>query len=306
LPQFVGLVEARYKLVMKIHSRQIFLIDTMHERSMNLLLLPIFFVSFLVVAYSAMRAEAAEVTGRIGCSRNDGGVCLADNRCLCSFRLQIDGEIDSTNADKVKSLLASRRVKSVASEWLSINSRGGSINTAMTNGRMFRTERVGITVDPKGLCVSACVLILAGAVDRIVTSGKIGIHRPYLKTMPQRSYQKKTVRESFRMMLQGLRAYLREMNVSVKLADDMAAVAPERIRFLTHDDLNNYGLSGIDSAEQQIRVIGSENRDIEEAVLLGLDRREYTRRKALGIELCSLMSPREAFVCKNRVLATGQ
>ena len=107
------------------------------------------------------------------------------------------------------------------------------------------------------------------------------------------------------MMLQGLRAYLREMNVSVKLADDMVAVEPQRIRFLTHDDLNRYGLAGIDPAEQQIRVNGSEIQ-VEEASRFGLDRREHTRRKALGIELCSLMSPREAFVCKNRVLATGQ
>jgi ATP-dependent protease ClpP protease subunit len=305
LPQFVGLVEARYELVMKIHRRQIFLIDSMHERSMNLLLLPIFFVAFLAVAYSAMRAEAAEVTGGIGCSPNDGGVCLADNRCLCSFRLHIDGEIDSTDADKVRSLLASRRAQSVASEWLSINSRGGSINTAMTIGRMFRTERVGITVDPKGLCLSACVLILAGAVDRIVTSGKVGIHRPYLKKMPRQSYQNKAVRESFRMMLQEIRTYLREMNVSEKLADDMVAVVPERIRFLTQDDLNRYGFAGIDPAEQQIQAVESEIR-FEEASRLGLDRREYTRRKALAIELCSSMPSREAFVCMNRVLTTGQ
>jgi ATP-dependent protease ClpP protease subunit len=281
------------------------MIDSMRGRPMNLLLAPVFFVSFLAVAYSAIRAEAAEVTGGIGCSRNDGGVCFADNRCMCSFRLHIDGEIDSTDADKVRSLLALRRAQSVASEWLSINSRGGSITAAMTIGRMLRTARVGIAVDPKGLCVSACVLILAGAVDRIVTSGKVGIHRPYLKTMPQQSFQKKVVRESFRMMLQELRAYLREMNVSVKLADDMVVVEPQRILFLTHDDLNRYGLADIDPAEQQIRVIGSEIR-VEEASRFGLDRREYTRRKALGIELCSSMPAREAFVCQNRVLTTGQ
>src|SRR3978361_752506 len=62
-----------------------------------------------------------------------------------------------------------------------INSRGGSVAAAIAIGRMFRRENAWIGVN--GVCFSACVFMLAGAVDR--QTGKldqVGIHRPYLRS----------------------------------------------------------------------------------------------------------------------------
>jgi hypothetical protein len=114
-------------------------------------------------------------------------------------------------------------------------------------------------------------------------------------------------------MLQDIRAYLREMDVSAQLADDMLATEPERIHVLTQAELKEYGLARVDPAEQQRRAILNEARDVQEANQLGLDRREYTRRKSLGISSCifnsatgQYMTDGEMLDCRRRVLTTGQ
>jgi ATP-dependent protease ClpP protease subunit len=193
-----------------------------------------------------------------------------------------------------------------------INSNGGDVAAAMAIGRLFRKERAWIEVD--GVCISACVLILAGAVERVVSSsGKVGIHRPYLATTPQRPLTADQVNSAYSAMLGDIRAYLREMNVSERLADAMLATEPERVHMLTQAELVSYGLAGIDSAEQQRRAIANEARDVQEANKLGLDRREYTRRKSLGENLCAYTSTGGAVTdyseflnCKQRVLKTGR
>ena len=61
---------------------------------------------------------------------------------------------------------------------LIIDSPGGNVVAAMNIGRMLRNARMPISI-PKGKeCVSACIMVLAAAVERNY-GGKIGIHRPY-------------------------------------------------------------------------------------------------------------------------------
>jgi hypothetical protein len=117
--------------------------------------------------------------------------------------MQIEGEIDAATVDKVRRLfdeqhevfakggttdVAARPGSSIKCTaygvGYEINSQGGDVNAAIAIGRMFRKERAHLQVNENSVCISACVLILAGAVERPV-SGAIGIHRPYLRTTPQ-------------------------------------------------------------------------------------------------------------------------
>jgi hypothetical protein len=108
-----------------------------------------------------------------------------------------------------------------------------------------------------------------------------------------------------------MRSYLREMNVSPRLADDMLATEPENNHILTETELWAYRLTGVDPAEQQRRAIQKEAADVHEANGLGLDRREYTQRKTLGETLCtySISGAVADYVeysdCKIGVLKTG-
>jgi hypothetical protein len=93
---------------------------------------------------------------------------------------------------------------------------------------MFRNERawIGVGIDHRAVCISACVFILAGAVEREIGQlGTLGIHRPYFPTTPG-SITTDQVKSDYKAMLQGIRAYLHEMNVSERLADDMLATEP--------------------------------------------------------------------------------
>jgi hypothetical protein len=168
-------------------------------------------------------------------------------------------------------------------EGFNINSVGGDVASAMAIGRMFRKERAWISTGKDGICVSSCVLILAGAVERpllLGRGGKIGIHRPYLMTSPQRPVTANAVKEVYARVLQ--------------------------VRYLTEADLARYGLAGVDPAEQQTRAIENEAQNIQEANELGLDRREYTRRKVVANQMCSNMTVPETSACQKRILKTGR
>jgi len=197
-----------------------------------------------------------------------------------------------------------------------INSRGGDVAAAMAIGRILRRERAHLMVDD--YCISSCVLILAGAVDRYIgRSAVVGIHRPYLAgTTAQRlmtTEQVEQVKSVYGNILQDIRAYLREMNISERLADDMLTIEPERSRTLNQAELKGYGLATSDPTEQQRRAVENEVRNLQEAAQLGLDRAEYTRRKALGERICvntaggePMTDYSEIWRCKQQVLKSGK
>jgi hypothetical protein len=267
------------------------------------------------------QAASGNVTGHVSCGGRSVGISI-----------DIDGEINEATVDSVSKLFAElhEQKKKVASgtrcddsaarqnppdfssygDHFGINSRGGSVPAAMAIGRMLRREGAWIAVN--GVCYSACVFVLAGAVDRqIGKSDQVGIHRPYLRSTPENPLDAGQVKQAYSRTLQDMRSYLHEMNVSPRLADDMLATEPEHNHILTEPELKAYHLMGVDHAEQQRRVIEKEAADVNEANQLGLDRQEYTRRKMLGETLCAysasgaLADGRDYADCKIRFLNTG-
>jgi hypothetical protein len=100
-------------------------------------------------------------------------------------------------------------------------------------------------------------------------------------------------------MLNGMRAFLRAMNVSEGPADDMLKVAPAEIRYLSQEDLNNYGLSFVDPVEQ-------ETIDLEDARTLGLNRGEYVMRQAIQKTKCGTLPFLDLLTCEERVMKFGR
>jgi ATP-dependent protease ClpP protease subunit len=267
-------------------------------------------------------AEAASgVAGHVSCSGRSVGISI-----------DINGEIDEGTVESVSKLFEElhQQEKKIASgvkcddsaahqnlpdlsaygNHFGINSRGGSVPAAMAIGRMIRREGAWIGVN--GVCYSACVFILAAAVDRqIGKSDQVGIHRPYMQTTPEKPIDADQVKQAYSRTLQDMRSYLREMNVSPRLADDMLATEPEHNHILSETELRAYRLIGVDPAEQQRRAIQKEAADVKEANQLGLDRREYTRRKMLGEKICAysangaVADGRDYEDCKIRFLKTG-
>jgi hypothetical protein len=255
-----------------------------------------------LVAPSVARAESDEVEARIPC-------WFVGDITLCHVEILVKGEITTYTIQEVQALLKLREAwardrggDGHDGDRLSIDSPGGNVAAAMSIGRMLRSARMGVTVEDHGQCVSACVLVLAAGVTRGV-SGKVGIHRPFFDVaVGTRAITPDEVRSNYQKMLQNIRAYLREMNVSERLADDMLAIEPAKVRYLSENEQLAYGLGRIDPIEQ-------ETVDIEEAQRLGVDRREYMRRKSRVGSECfgSSRSPVESIVdCYNRIMNLGR
>ena len=205
----------------------------------------------------------------------------------CSFGITIRGEITPATVDEVKKALVERQEmmsregtsKNGSKDWwiIHLDSPGGDVQTAFAIGRLFRSVNAPVEIDTDRACISACVLILAGATYRMI-NGRVGIHRPYFET-PRDAVDYEKVHRAYNTMTEQIRVYLKEMNVSDRLADDMMIVPPEKVRFLSSVEIVNYGFGSVDP-------VAKEEVDLKEAQKLGIDRREYMRRKDLAHTLC--------------------
>jgi ATP-dependent protease ClpP protease subunit len=223
----------------------------------------------------------------------------------CTYSIELEGEIQTAAVDRIRRLLEDRRGwiavdSEKRSGMFGINSPGGSVTAAMAIGRLLRKERASLIIGNDQECISACVLILAGAVQRIIGRASVGIHRPYFEGLNgSQSLRPEKVRELYDGLLQSIRSYLREMYVSEQLADDMLRIEPADVRYLSPSELDGYGLSWNDPVEQ-------ETVDLKEAQELGLDRREYIRRQGLRKALCyPLTNYNQRIMCIDRVMKFG-
>ncbi|MFD2110524.1 hypothetical protein [Thiorhodococcus fuscus] len=117
---------------------------------------------------------------------------------------------------------------------LVINSPGGSVYEARTLGRYLRANGLRTAVDR--VCVSACVDVLAGGVERYVTQdAKLGIHQ---SKVPSRysSHEggQRYVADSF--------LYLREMGIDPDVAIAAASVPNDKILIIPLSDALATGL----------------------------------------------------------------
>ena len=125
--------------------------------------------------------------------------------------VSVNGEIGDGFADTVIGRL--RRDKAVG---LLINSPGGSLYEARRLGRYLRANGLRVGVD--GLCTSACVDVLAGGIERYVTSNaKLGIHQ---SKVPKHL----SSHEGGQLSVVAAALYLREMGVDDGIALAAAAV----------------------------------------------------------------------------------
>jgi ATP-dependent protease ClpP protease subunit len=218
-------------------------------------------ILLLGVACRTSEGQPASVEGRVQCDE----VCSIQD-----FRLR--GEIGAETVGAIQKLigelhrLAEQDKKEIQGGILEISSPGGSVHAAMAIGRLVRKEGVEVGVDANSLCSSACVLILAGGVMRFFIDN-VGIHAPYFE-VPAQQINPENVRRSYGALLQDIRAYFREMNISENLADAMLRIPPGDVHFLTNEEASTYGLTMVDPVFQ-------ETLDLKQAQKYGLDRREY-------------------------------
>ena len=203
----------------------------------------------------------------------------------------ISGEITSRDVNQVKNVLQSVGAHATfygeAPIRFRLNSTGGDIYAAIEIGKLIRKARAECEIEIGGKCYSACVLVLSGAVVRWVLGGEVGIHRPYSKYVGNRDYE--STQNEYRRTETAVRAYLTEMNLPGQLFEAMLSVPPEKIRILSDEETEAFGLSGTDPVEQ-------ETRDAMDADRYGISRTELLRRKTNVDKVCPNPLPGPDFI----------
>jgi hypothetical protein len=218
--------------------------------------------------------------------------------------IEIHGVIQPNDVPRLATILQTAGPGAVK-----LNSPGGDVRVAMALGRILRKERRSVVMGPDEQCVSACVFVLAGAVDRGVYSEKVGIHRPFLTRDAATTAQQQ--KDQYADIETLVKSYLAEMNVDQRLYDDMLRVSPLQVRYLTEDELKAYGLFGKDPyveqanlarRAQQLRIstdellrrwhagvapCGAESWKCFDAIEAGISLDEYYRREALSRRVCA-------------------
>lgn len=181
-----------------------------------------------------------------------------------------------------------------------LNSPGGDFRTAIALGRLMRSAGAHAIGAYSDVCMSSCVMVLAGATFR-GHAGRVGIHRPYrVSTAPISASEMK---KEFDSWDSDARRFLAEVNVSMRLWDDMVRIPPEKVRILSEEELSGLGLKGEDPVSEEIT-------DSNNARHYGLSKVEYLQRKSLALRTCDPILQRGEFEawrqCDESIKRTGR
>jgi hypothetical protein len=260
-------------------------------------------LAFLLVAMVLLALPFQTAHGEVIEDVRYGPSCKPLTRS-CHLIVRIEGAITVADYEKLKSLIDQTRQQGERQkfDWdkvfVYVDSPGGSVDAAMAIGRLLRTEQAYVSIGYRpllrqGICYSACVLVLAGGVGRDFDLGTVGIHRPYLE-VPKDAASPDKVKDTFQKMLNDIRSYFREMNVSEQLADAMLRIEPEHMRLLNDAALNGYGLTYEDPIAREIK-------ELQIAQKYGLSRQEYIRRKVIAESRCASQTT----FCYQKIIETG-
>lgn len=149
---------------------------------------------------------------------------------------------------------------------LDIDSSGGQVEDAIKAGDIIAGANWTMWVREGAVCHSACVLLLAGGDDRLI-SGAVGIHR--IIRIQSDATSRAQLSDELREVHERMKAYLERNGAGVAIADFMMTVPNRSLRLLTQDELAGFGLAGRNAAQE----------DLERVQLVRRCGLEFVRRK---------------------------
>lgn len=205
-------------------------------------------------------------------------------------KIRIHGEIREGDADQFR-ILKDAAILNAASTGIpraengpfmvELDSQGGSVSEAISLGSQIRAVRPWtVKVANNAMCVSSCVLVLAGGTSRLV-DGRVGIHRPYIDN--DTAFTPEAQKKHYLEIEQMVKAYLSFVNVPTSLYDVMFRIPPEKIRFLSARELQDFNLNEDDPYFKEAR-------DAKAANNAGLTKSEFQR----GSSECAATESHEA------------
>lgn len=167
-------------------------------------------------------------------------------------RLRYEGKIGTDFTALVERVANAATRLHIGRHVLDLDSSGGHVEDAMKAGDAIGASQWTLWVRDDAICHSACVLILAAGDSRQV-AGKVGIHRMIRvdSTATTRTELSQELREVYAQM----KEYLERNGASVAVADLMMTVPNRKLRLLTEEELQEYGLEGANAVQDDLERI---------------------------------------------------
>lgn len=127
--------------------------------------------------------------------------------------------------------------------------------------------------------------MLAGGVTRVV-GGRIGVHRPYLEE--DIAYTATSQRKVYADIEEKVKSYLSYVNVPTSLYYLMFRIPPEKVRFLSNEELQQFNLNEDDPYFEEAATATAAKR-------VGITKLEYIKRRR-GCEI-GLQTEHELLDC---------
>ena len=165
------------------------------------------------------------------------------------MRVRFEGKIDADFTAVIERVTTVADELKIEKRVLDLNSAGGMIEDAIRAGDFIAESRWNIWVREGSICHSACVLILSAG-DRRMIAGQVGIHR--IIRMNSAATSRAELNQELHVVYGRVRDYFERNGVAVAVADLMRAVPNRSLRLLSSDELQFYGLDGINPAQDDL------------------------------------------------------
>jgi ATP-dependent protease ClpP protease subunit len=177
----------------------------------------------------------------------------------CAFTVKLRGVIDGSRLQLVRHALQRRDTVRHALHrevdfHVDVDSQGGELFATLEIGRIMRAEGASISVGPGAACISACVFLLMGAIERTISGdARVGIHRPSLQAPQEGGPRQASEDEIVAAMFEQLVLYAQQMNVPRTIIDALMLVPPDRVELLSASELATYGINALDAVALEER-----------------------------------------------------
>ena len=167
-------------------------------------------------------------------------------------RLRYEGKISADFTALVERVANIANRLHIDQRILDLDSSGGHVEAAMKAGDAIGASQWTLWVRDDAICHSACVLILAAGDSRQVT-GKVGIHR--MMRVDSTATTRAELSQELREVHAQMKDYLERNGASVAVADLMMTVPNRKLRLLTEEELQEYGLEGTNAVQDDLERI---------------------------------------------------
>ncbi|BDU15848.1 hypothetical protein [Lysobacter auxotrophicus] len=164
-------------------------------------------------------------------------------------RLRYKGKVTAEFGTLVERVTEVADSLDIGKRVLDIDSAGGQVEDAIQAGDYIAESRWTIWVREGAICHSACVFILSAGDTRMI-AGQVGIHR--IIRMSSTATTRAQLNAELRVVYERVRDYLERNGAATAVADLMMAVPNRSLRLLTTEELELYGLDGVNPAQDDL------------------------------------------------------